>query len=616
MNRTYHIANGDSLQWKVDYTFRGDTTPADATDDTDIHETIRSGFYGTDALKATRTFDPAGRLDKITNLANPDSPNPPKLEFDYGLDARGLRTDALVTDTFSPLLQNTRWNYRYDDKGQVTNGWQSIEGQAVYKNTPTANPQNLTNPVLPGRQFQYAYDQIGNRRLTKTGGTVTVGNGLSTETYTANGLNQIASVSRTAGREVTGVASPATDVIRVSLTGGTVNWAERLGDYFRRRAGTLARYPSIVVEQMDSTTDPTPTVLETYSEYHPPSTEAMTWDEDGNLASDYRWTYTWNAENQLVEMTTRTGIPAVVPRLKLIFKYDWMGRRIYKEEQTRPNDTAAWTWSKKHIFRYDGWNMVYETEAINGSAGKERAYVWGRDLSETRQGAGGVGGMILQWQKDTAGLWTPLFAAYDGNGNLSALVNSAGAVRARYSYDPFGNVLGRSNTTEGKDNPIGFSTKYKEVNEQLSYFGYRHYNTNLGSWTARDPINEFGGLNLFQFSSNNPATNIDYLGLNVAANPRDVHCEWDGQKLRPRQGLTVTRIEECVLDCEPFLGFRKVMTTYMCDIVPALKLSPPNADAPEPKLPGWDPPAVYFRGEMNIIKSEKTPCKAVKSLFA
>jgi len=47
----------------------------------------------------------------------------------------------------------------------------------------------------------------------------------------------------------------------------------------------------------------------------------------------------------------------------------------------------------------------------------------------------------------------------------------------------------------------------------IHYYGYRYYHTNLGRWLSRDPIGERGGLNLYTFVGNRPASRIDALGL-------------------------------------------------------------------------------------------------------
>jgi RHS repeat-associated protein len=57
-----------------------------------------------------------------------------------------------------------------------------------------------------------------------------------------------------------------------------------------------------------------------------------------------------------------------------------------------------------------------------------------------------------------------------------------------------------------------FSTKPFDVASGLYYYGYRFYNSNLGRWQNRDPIEEQGGWNLYAFLMNDCINDFDYLG--------------------------------------------------------------------------------------------------------
>jgi len=46
----------------------------------------------------------------------------------------------------------------------------------------------------------------------------------------------------------------------------------------------------------------------------------------------------------------------------------------------------------------------------------------------------------------------------------------------------------------------------------IEYYGYRDYDPETGRWTARDPIAEQGGLNLYGMVGNDAVGDIDYLG--------------------------------------------------------------------------------------------------------
>jgi RHS repeat-associated protein len=245
------------------------------------------------------------------------------------------------------------------------------------------------------------------------------------------------------------------------------------------------------------------------SVYVPPATESFGYDLDGNLTTDGRWQYTWDGENRLVQMIANPNI--AVPagaKLKLVFEYDAKGRRIWKQIYTWNTGTSSYnsTAAVDLKFLYDGWNLLAE---LNSANSLQRAYLWGSDLSRSMQGAGGVGGLIAM--KSTAG--GAHFAAYDGNGNVMALVDaSLGTYSAQYEYGPFGELL-RATGSQAKTNPFRFSTKFTDGESDLFYYGYRYYNTSTGSWLNRDPIEEKGGNNLHRFVHNDCVNRFDRHGL-------------------------------------------------------------------------------------------------------
>jgi len=132
-------------------------------------------------------------------------------------------------------------------------------------------------------------------------------------------------------------------------------------------------------------------------------------------------------------------------------------------------------------------------------------------LSGSAQGAGGVGGLLEVTYHGTAA--TNAFVAYDGNGNVAALVNAGdGTLLANYDYGPFGEVI-RQTGPMAKVNPIRFSTKYQDDESDLLYYGYRYYKPSTGTWLTRDPAEETGGKNLYGFTGNAPVQFVDAFGL-------------------------------------------------------------------------------------------------------
>jgi RHS repeat-associated protein len=214
------------------------------------------------------------------------------------------------------------------------------------------------------------------------------------------------------------------------------------------------------------------------------STNALSYDLDGNLLSDGITTYSWNGENRLVQASNATTVVA--------FKYDYQGRRF--EKTVNATNTAR--------FVYDGWAMIHEE-----SSSETNSYVYGLDLSGSKQGAGTIGGLL---SVTVAGGDDPgtFFPAYDANGNVTDYVSTNGTVVAHYEYDAFGKITD-SSSPMADDFAFRFSTKYFDVETGLSYYGYRYYSPELGRWLSRDPSEEYGGANLYVFCFNSPIMLID-----------------------------------------------------------------------------------------------------------
>jgi len=159
-------------------------------------------------------------------------------------------------------------------------------------------------------------------------------------------------------------------------------------------------------------------------------------------------------------------------------------------------------------FVYDGWNLIAEVDGGNNIL---RSYSWGQDLSGDLESAGGIGGLWFI-QDHIPVTDTYHFLAYDGNGNITGIINATDqSVSARYEYSPFGELI-RASGPLAQANPFRFSTKYWDQESDLVYYGFRYYSPSLGRWINRDPIGEAGGLNLYSFIGNNAITGGDLMG--------------------------------------------------------------------------------------------------------
>ncbi|PTY01138.1 RHS repeat-associated core domain-containing protein [Opitutus sp. ER46] len=244
----------------------------------------------------------------------------------------------------------------------------------------------------------------------------------------------------------------------------------------------------------------------TVAAFLPPATETLTYDEDGNLKSDGRWAYTWDAENRLVEMkTTDAAAAAGLPARRLEFRYDSLGRRIGKVVSTKSGTT--WTAIQDLRFVYQGWNLIAE---VNASDALQRTYVWGLDLASSLNATGGIGALVQM--VDHTGTATAYLPAYDGGGNVAALMSSDGSPAAVYEYGPFGERM-RAEGTYATTNPFRHATKFTDEESGLVYYGRRYYSPSLGRFISRDPIGAAGGPNLYGFVANDPINQTDILGM-------------------------------------------------------------------------------------------------------
>ena len=109
------------------------------------------------------------------------------------------------------------------------------------------------------------------------------------------------------------------------------------------------------------------------------------------------------------------------------------------------------------------------------------------------------------------------YLAYDQVGSLRQVTGSSGNIVKRIEYDSFGNILSDSNPS--LTIPFGFAGGLQDRDTNLVRFGYRDYLSEIGKWTAMDPIDFAGGdSNLYGYVAGDPVNGIDPWGLKVTNN--------------------------------------------------------------------------------------------------
>jgi RHS repeat-associated protein len=442
---------------------------------------------GTPRLTMIKNHDQLNRLASIANT--PAGTGQAPVSFAYFYSAANQRMQATLADS-------SRWNFGFDPLGQLMSGRRSW----------------ADGTLVAGEQFQYTFDTIGNRTSTATGGDQ-FGGSLRPASYAANNLNEYTSRTVPGAFDVAGVA---TANALVNVNG---QMASRKGEFFHATVSVSNSGAPVFQSVTEAATAAVGQSATTNSgNYFVPKTpESYSCDLDGNLLSDGHWTYTWDAENRLIQMVANTALPSSA-RYSLSFTYDAQGRRIQKAVSLWNGSSYVLQYTRR--FLYDGWNLVAE---LDGSNTLVRSYIWGLDVSGSLQGAGGVGGLLVV--KPASG--NPLFVGYDGNGNVAGLVDgTSGVTTAQYAYGPFGEVIELIPGTSGNPCPFRFSTKYDDDETDLLYYGYRFYNPNTGHWLNRDPFWEISYRsfigntektpelgNLYVMVLNDPVGKIDTFGL-------------------------------------------------------------------------------------------------------
>ncbi len=458
-------------------------------------------------IAGTAFSDGLGRLTRSETTGREGSTINTNILRTYQYNAKGQRDQMM-------LENGDAWNYTYNARNEVTGG------QKVYGYEENlGDPDILNGTGIGNTAHNYTFDGIGNR-MTET----TIFGTSAGITIGTNHLNQITSRTLSANVRLDGSANPAATVdVKVNNVSQSVNRG-RAGDWNSNAtvvSGKGKWSPISVTETLTGQTPIEKTGYKFAPKYAVSMPAMLNYDADGNQTIDPRWNHTWDAENRLVRSELPEAIASVnptMPRERITYTYDAQWRRATKKVETRTSATAAWVIESHMRYGYEGWNLIAEWDIKTSPAKLVRSHHWGVDLSGTRSGAGGVGGLVMTRHHTLAGVngVKSTIPAYDGTGNILAYVDTAdGKKVADYEYGPFGELL-RESGPLAKAHPHRWSSKYTDEETGFSYYGYRYYVPSAGRWLSKDPIGERGGLGLYGSILNDPNHWIDRNGLDMS----------------------------------------------------------------------------------------------------
>ena len=166
--------------------------------------------------------------------------------------------------------------------------------------------------------------------------------------------------------------------------------------------------------------------------------------------------------------------------IRVSFKYDQFGRRIYKSSS-----------SGTSIFAYDEDNLI---EEANASGAVVARYSQGLNIDEP----------LAMLRSGT----TSYYQA-DGLGSLTSLSNTAGALAQTYTFDSFGKQTASSGSLT---NPFQFTGRESDSETNLYFLRARYYDPAIGRFLSEDPIGFKGGIDFYRYVRNNPVRFTDPSG--------------------------------------------------------------------------------------------------------
>src|SRR5665213_771472 len=249
----------------------------------------------------------------------------------------------------------------------------------------------------------------------------------------------------------------------------------------------------------------------------------LQYDSNGNLTNDGTRVFYYDGENQLTNVH-------VAGQWQSIFVMDGFGRKRMERNYTWVS--GAWNLTNEIHYVYDGMLAVQERDTNNNVL---VTYTRGLDLSATRHGAGGIGGLLARSDANGSAYYHA-----DGGGNITALIDGNGNIQARAEYDAFGRFIKRTGFLS-KSNRYWFSSKEYEPQAAVYYYGRRFYEPNFSRFLNGDPIGIQGGVNRYSFVGNNSVNLVDPFGLMPPAAPLPV--TWGGPYLNSPTSLGGTAAE-------------------------------------------------------------------------
>jgi len=426
----------------------------------------------------------------------------------YAYDARGNLTNATTLDPglstldFSVMAYDAadhltnitssggKWlSFTYDSAGRRASSLDQLDHQLTYHYDDAGRLESMTNE-LGQSVVRYDYDAAG--RLARK----TLGNGM------------VASYGYDAAGQLLSLTNRLAD-------GTAISWFNYAYDTRGRRTAMATHYGAWAYDY-DDLGQLTRAVLSSTDPQIPSQDLAYVYDALGNrirtIENGVTSEYTANNLNQYVRVGDTN------------YLFDLDGNLV---QEMAPQGTNTFTYNDENRLLAvskgaDASHYAYDS--LGNLLGTTENGVTKRFVIDPIGLGNVVGeydatGNLLAHYDHARGLLSradpgsnPTYYTFDAIGNVQQLVTSAGAIANTYTYTPFEASLLRTRAIPNLFEAVG---QLGVINAQsgLNYMRQRFFASDLGRFTAADPIGLRGGdANLYRYVFNRPTSYIDPSG--------------------------------------------------------------------------------------------------------
>ncbi len=474
MARLKTVSYGNVLATRYHYDNTGRTSSIEDLANDEIINLYYNGcnnleqFYNTNGLIIKYDYNSNNLLSKYTyGLGGRVIEN----TIDYGEKNR----DGELYGAVSQVLFNETngVEYSYDALGRIvtrkyltsSNGYQTVFSYLAGQNgTTTSLVSSMSSPGIGA--LSYTYDANGNILTVKLGNTL----------LNAFEYDSLGQLSQEIG--YTSVGAQDYKYTYQYDNGGNIKRVYQFTTFSPTIASSYFEY------SYSSDWNDLLTKIEKYdcgaSGYYLVSTKNISTDTIGNTTSDGTWSYTWQNGRQLSGMSKYGSV--------ISYTYDYNGIRTEK--------------------------------TVNGTTYKYYLDVNGNLVSQS------WGNNYIDFHRDEAGRiyaftynGTVYYYVFNLQGDVIGIINNAGTVVVKYSYDAWGKILSTTGTmaaTLGVINPIRYRGYYYDTETGLYYLQSRYYSPVIRRFINADTLlcggEDILGLNLFTYCGNNPVMGFDPSG--------------------------------------------------------------------------------------------------------